>query len=100
MTYCLFKAVLAGFKVLRFPVCLKISHLDTGIQDEADEVDIAVVKDSVPLAEILEASLERRNNLCILRLFDHGFPLLLHGFKNGEGTVNRGSGGKRKALST
>jgi len=99
MTYCLFKAFLPGFKVLLLPVHLKIGHLDMGIQDKANKVDTAVVEDLVPLVKILKASLEHGNNLSIFWVLDHVFPLLLHGFKNGEGTVNSGSGGMQKTLT-
>jgi hypothetical protein len=93
VTYRLFEALSPSFQVLLLPVHLKISHLDTGIQNEANEVDAAFIEDSVPLAKILKASLECRNNLRVLRVFDHAFPLLHHGFKNGECTVNSGLGG-------
>ena len=72
---------------------LKIGHLDTGIQDEANEVDAAVIKKSVPLSEITKAGIECGGNLSILGGFVHALSPLLHQFNDREGTVNRGSGG-------
>jgi len=66
ITYCLVEALPPSFKILLLPVCLKISHLDIGIQDKANEIDTAFIKDSVPLVKILKANLKYRNNLCIL----------------------------------
>jgi hypothetical protein len=66
LTYCIFKALFPDIDVLLLPVFLEISHLDTGIQDRANEVDTTVVKDSVPLAKIVKASLECGDNLHIL----------------------------------
>ena len=78
---------------------LKIGHLDTGIQDEENEVDAAVIKNSVPLSEITKAGVECGGNLSILGVFVHAFPPLLHQFDDGEGMVNTGSGGMQEALT-
>ena len=87
-------------KILVLPMLLKIGHLDAGIQDEANEVDAAVVENSVPLSEITKASVECGGNLCILGVFVHAFPLLLHRFNDREGMVNRGPAGMREALTS
>ena len=86
-------------KIFVLPMLLKIGHLDMGIQDEANEVDAAVVENLVPLSEIIKAGVECGGNLSILGVFVHVFPPLLHQFNDGEGTVNRGSGGMREALT-
>jgi hypothetical protein len=93
MTHHLFEALSPSFHVLLLPVHLKISHLDMGIQDEANGVDAAFIENLVPLAEIVKAGLECRNNLHILRGFDHMFPPLHHRFKDREHMVNSGLGG-------
>ena len=53
-------------EIFVLPMLLKIGHLDMGIQDEANEVDAAVVENLVPLSEITKASIECGGNLSIL----------------------------------
>ncbi len=66
MTYHVSEAFCPSFKILLLPVLLKISHLDTGIQDQANKIDATVVERAVPFTEITEASIECRDNLHIL----------------------------------
>ena len=72
---------------------LEVCYLNAGIQDETDEVDTAVVETSVPLVKICKASLKCGDNLCVLWVLGHAFPLLLHCFNDREHTVNCRSGG-------
>ena len=75
-------------KIILVPVCLEVLHLDAGVEDERDEIDICVVHVSVPLAQVCKAVFKSLDHRLILLYLRHCFPLLLHELKSRQHLKN------------